>query len=292
MRIIVIAKPAVEGGGPEGLEAVLAELRTRGHEVHSRLTNGRGAGELFARAAAHAGADLVLAVGGDGTINEVVNGLAPFERPPRLGIIPAGTANDFAHALELPMSVAEAAAVAVSGRATPMDVAQVNDRYFINVSTGGFGADATRTARSPLKRLLGPFAYVLSGARRLARFAPACAAFEVDGTALYEGPFAFFAVGNSWRTGGGTRVTPRAERGDGALDVVIVGNVSRFDLLTLLPDLRAGTHLESPDVLYLRARRLEVRGSEVLRVNADGEPVSAARLRYGVLERRLEVMTP
>ena len=292
MRIIVIAKPTVAGAGPEGLEASLAELRSAGHEVHSRLTAGRGEGELFARAAARSGADLVLAVGGDGTLNEVVNGLAPFLHPPRLGVVPTGTANDFARGIGLPRELGAAVSVAVGGRPTAMDVARVNGRYFINVSTGGFGAEATRTAAQPAKRRLGPLAYALSGARRLARFEAAVAAFEVDGRPLYEGPFAFFAVGNSWRTGGGTRVTPRAERGDGALDVVVVGRVSRFDLLTLLPDLRAGTHLESPDVLYLRGRRVVVSGSAPLRVNADGEPVSAAVLRYGVLERRLQVMTP
>lgn len=292
MRIVLIAKPPKREQQAAELESIVARLRASGHDVRTRMTSARGDAELFARGAAHGGAELVLAVGGDGTINEVVNGLALASHRPRLGIVPAGTANDFARGLGLPRDAAGALTVALEGASVAVDLARVNRRYFINVSTGGFGADATRAAPVPVKRLLGPLAYLITGARRLLEFEPARAAFEVDGRPLYDGPFAFYAVGNSWRTGGGARVTPRAQHGDGALDVMIVGRVSRLDLLALLPDLRAGSHLESPDVLYVRANTVQVTAPEVLRVNADGEAVSARVLSYGVLRRHLEVMVP
>ena len=292
MRVVLIAKPPADDAEAQRVETVLTAVRAGGHEARARVTRGRGDAELFARGAASGRADLVLAMGGDGTINEVVNGLAGAPQRPRLGILPAGTANDFARGLGVPLDEVEAVAVALTGNAAWVDVARVNQRCFINVSTGGFGTEATRGAAPRAKRLLGPLAYALTGARRLRAFRPTSAAFQLDGRQLYAGPFASFAVGNSWRTGGGTRVTPRALRADGELDVLIVGNVSRFELLALLPDLRSGRHLESPDVLYVRGRSLRITADAPLRVNADGEPVTAPVLEYGVLERCLEVMVP
>lgn len=292
MQIVVIAKPPGDGTGLTSLEAALVGVRAAGHAVSLRETAARGDAARLAGEAARSGAELVIAVGGDGTVNEVVNGLASLPAPPRLGIVPAGTANDFARALGLPHTAAGAIEVAVAGCEEAVDVARVNERWFVNVSTGGFGASVTRQARTPLKRLLGPVAYALSGLKRLREFEPARARFEVDGKLLHEGRFVFFAVGNSWRTGGGTRVTPRAEKGDGLLDVAVVGDVSRLELLTLLPDLRRGTHLEHPDVMYVRARAIRVEAEQALQVNADGEPVSARVLEYRVAAGRLRLMVP
>jgi diacylglycerol kinase (ATP) len=172
----------------------------------------------------------------------------------------------------------------------PVDVARVNRRCFINVSTGGFGADATRGASRMAKRRLGALAYLVHGARRLMDFEPSPARFVVDGEVVHDGPFIFFAVGNARWTGGGTRVTPRADHGDGKLDVVVVTGDSRLDFLTLLPDLRAGTHLESPDVRYLRASVFEVESAARIPVNADGETVAGRSFRYSLDEVRLPVM--
>jgi YegS/Rv2252/BmrU family lipid kinase len=173
-----------------------------------------------------------------------------------------------------------------------VDVAVVNRRCFVNVSTGGFGAEATEEAPPEAKRLLGPLAYLLTGAKKLVEFKPNRARFRADGAVVHDGDFVFFAVGNARLTGGGTKIAPRAEPGDGRLDVVLVGDVSRMDFLALLPDLRAGTHIESPNVLYLRARTIDVDAPEPFPVNADGEPLRARRYRYRLLERPLQVIVP
>jgi diacylglycerol kinase (ATP) len=109
---------------------------------------------------------------------------------------------------------------------------------------------------------------------------------------VHQGEFVFFAVGNGSLTGGGTRIAPRADVRDGKVDVVVVGGVSRLDFLALLPDLRAGTHLESPDVAYFRAHTFEVVAEGPLRVNADGEAVAGTTFRYDVLERPQRVLVP
>jgi YegS/Rv2252/BmrU family lipid kinase len=291
-KIALIIRPPGDEGRVNALQAVVRELRAEGHTVVPRMTFEAGDAQRFATRAARAGCDLVLAAGGDGTINEVVNGLARANPMPRLGIVPFGTANDFATALDLPDDPAEAVRVGVSGKVLEADIARVNRRFFINVSTGGFGAQATEDAPLEAKRKFGPFAYVISGAKKLIEFQPWQGRFVADGKVVHDGDFVFFAVGNSRMTGGGTRIAPRAEFGDGKLDIVLVGGVSRMDFLSLLPDLRAGTHMESPGVLYLRANRFELEGPQDIPVNADGEAMRGRRFRYGLHDRPLEIMVP
>src|SRR5690606_21981672 len=122
----------------EQLREAVAGLRSRGHQVQGRVTFEAGDAERFAREATDRGVDLVLAAGGDGTLNEVVNGIlseegVPAERLPRMGIIPLGTANDFANWLEIPEVIADAVAAALTGEPRTIDVGRLNGRYFLNV---------------------------------------------------------------------------------------------------------------------------------------------------------------
>jgi diacylglycerol kinase (ATP) len=291
-RIAVVIRPPADEGRLEELRAAVAGLREQGHHIRGFLTFEAGDAARFARLAARRGYEVVVAAGGDGTINEVVNGLARLPSPPRLAVVPLGTANDFAGGLHLPQETAAALAVAVSGVPREVDVPRLNGRYFINVSTGGFGAEATKAAAPRAKRWLGPLAYFLSGARRLVSLEPCHARFEADGRVVYDGPFTFFAVGNSRSTGGGAQVTPCANVADGKLDVMIMGRVSRLQLISLLPHLKAGTHLRSPAVQYLRTEALTVTATAPLSVNADGEAMRETAFRYSVGERRLQLMLP
>jgi diacylglycerol kinase (ATP) len=291
-NIVLVVRPPADEARLEELRAAVRALRADGHRLRVRVTFEAGDARRFARGAALAGADVVVAAGGDGTINEVVNGLAAAETDTALAVLPFGTANDFARMLELPDELEASLRVAVDGVAVPIDVATVNRRCFVNVSTGGFGATASQAASRGIKRRLGRVAYLITGARRLVRFDFCSAAFVADGDVVHRGPFAFFAVGNARWTGGGTQVTPAADPGDGRLDVVIVTGQSRLDLLTLLPAIRSGSHLDDEHVLYVRAARLEVRTRDEIPVNADGERVAGRRFRYGLLDRRLPLMVP
>ncbi len=292
LRIALIVRPRGADPRLEQLRAEVRRLRQAGHRVWARISRAPGEAVALAAAAAGSRCDLVLAAGGDGTINEVVNGIASAGWQPRLGIVPVGTANDFAAGLGIPGSVGEAVEVALRGRPIVVDAARVNDRFFVNVSTGGFGAEATEAAAPDAKRKLGPLAYLLMGAKQFVGLKKRRARFLVGGDILHEGEFLVFAVGNARRTGGGTLLTPLARYGDGKLDVVIVPGLSRLDFLALMPDLRAGTHLESPYVLYAQATSLRVESARPLRVNADGEPLRGRVFDYGIAPRPLSVMVP
>ncbi|HUH12686.1 MAG TPA: diacylglycerol kinase family protein, partial [Longimicrobiales bacterium] len=129
LRIALIIRPGVVEERLNELHAGVATLRAQGHEVTPRVTFESGDGRRLAMAAARTGYDLVIAAGGDGTLNEVVNGLTRAESPPRLAVVPLGTANDFAVGLRLPAEVGAAMRVAVEGEPRTVDVARVNDRY-------------------------------------------------------------------------------------------------------------------------------------------------------------------
>lgn len=292
MDIGVVIRPRE---GMEGLEALRSEvtrMRELGHRVRPHLTFEAGDATRLAQELAATGTDLVIAAGGDGTLNEVVNGLVTRPWEGRLAVIPLGTANDFAYGMDIPDDIPESFRIAVDGNPRLVDVARVNERYFVNVSTGGFGATATEQTPSESKRLLGPWAYVVTGVKKFSDLRPSVARFETRSGEEYAGEVMLFAVGNAKRTGGGSMLTPRAELDDGQLDVMIVPGMNRVDFLSLLPDLRAGTHLDHPDVLYFRAPELRVSSEEDLSVNADGEPLQGASFHYRLAPVGLTVMMP
>ncbi|HEY0671695.1 MAG TPA: diacylglycerol kinase family protein [Longimicrobiales bacterium] len=291
MKIALIAKPGGEAVIKE-LRTAVRSLRKTGYQVTPRLTFDHNDAVRFARTAVRRQFDLVIAAGGDGTINQVVNGLVGSGalELPRLAIIPLGTANDFAKGLGIPQTIPEAFDVALRGVPTTIDVADLNGRCFVNVSTGGFGPDITEAASSKSKARFGKMAYLFTAVRKLAELEPARAQFKVDGRVLYEGPFFFFAVGNARHTGGGTPVTPRADYSDAQLDVVVVTGEKRRDFLSLLPDLRAGKHPEDPDVLYVKGRDVRVKPFVPIAVNADGEPIRGEEFHYHLRGQQITVM--
>jgi len=298
MRIHLI----IHGGRRDSiprLREIISDLRKNGHEVSPRILFERGDAFRYAQEGVEEGVELILAAGGDGTIHEVVNAIQRHPRKkrksdaplPRVGIIPLGTGNDLAGSLEIPPDPVEAVRVAVGGVRVKVDVGRVNDDYFLNVSTGGFGAEATEESSPEVKRALGTLAYLISSARKFASLEPLEASFRADET-LYEGRFLFFAVGNSRRTGGGNWVTPKASMTDGLLDVCLIRDVPKVELLRLMPELRAGNHLDHPAVGYWQVPRLSVKAEAELAVNADGEPLRGSAFDYRLSERRLTLMVP
>ncbi len=217
----------------ERLRHSVTLLRGRDHQVYPRITFEAGDATRFAHEATMRGADLVICAGGDGTVNEVVNGiLPPFGSPlqrglPRLGIIPLGTGNDFAAFNQIPLDPDEAIALAVDGPETLIDIGVLNRRYFANVSSGGLGAQATEETSDSAKRLLGAAAYLVTGAKTFAALDPSRGRFSSRGELVFEGSFLFFAVGNGGRAGGGNWITPRANLSDGLLDLCVIPDMSR-----------------------------------------------------------------
>jgi len=237
-------------------------------------------------------ADLLIAAGGDGTLNEVVYGLMDFSKPTRpiLGIVPLGTANDFATGCGIPRDPAKALALCMRGEPVSIDIGKANDHWFINAASSGFGAEITATTSPELKRLLGPAAYTVMGAilamnlhhyQRRVRLPDR----EITGS----GPVAI--VGNGRQTGGGIQVAPRARIDDGLLDVLVVRQISPTALLAAARELQQ-LSADGEYVSYWRTPWVEVHFEETIPVNLDGEPLRFSSVRYEAVPNAISLIVP
>jgi diacylglycerol kinase (ATP) len=265
---------------------LIAWVREKGHLVEPMATFEEGQAAAFAADAARRGVDVVAAAGGDGTINEVVNGLDGHDVP--LGIIPLGTANDFARQVGIPPDADHAMDVILQRKPQRLDTASLNGRRFLNVSTGGLGAEATAETPSEFKESLGPVAYAISGVRKLAGAQPYHGRFVGDGFS-YDGKFLMFAVGLTRSTGGGTLVTPLASATDGLLDLCIVEGMSRGDFARTVLKLKRGEHVGQDGVRYVQLEAVTIESPDPIAVNVDGEISNGWRLTYRARPRDLWV---
>ena len=261
-------------------------VRAKGHLVETLTTYEPGEASKIAAESAHRGVDVVVAAGGDGTLNEVVNGLDGYDVP--LGIIPVGTANDFARQVGIPPDADHAMDVILQRKPRRLDTASLNGRRFLNVSVGGVGAEATAETPAEVKESLGPVAYAISGMRKLAEFRAGCGRFTGDGFS-FEGEFLMFAVGLTRQTGGGTMVTPMASAVDGLLDVCIVERMSRKEFARIALCVRRGDHVGRPGVHYGQVAAVTIETMEPIAVNVDGEFCNAKTLTYRARARDLWV---
>src|SRR4249919_1006730 len=243
-------------------------VRDKGHHVEPHSTFEAGEAFAIAAAAAKRGVDVVVAAGGDGTVNEVVNGLDGYDVP--LGIVPLGTANDFARQVGIPADADHAMDVILQRKPRRLDTASLNGRRFLNVSTGGVGAEATAETPAEAKESLGALAYAITGMRKLADFNPGYASFVGDDFE-YRGDFLMFAVGITRSTGGGSMITPMASATDGLLDLCIVEGMSRSDFARVALRVRRGEHLEQDGVQYVQLRSVTIEGRDPIAANVDGE---------------------
>lgn len=271
------------------LRAAVEWARTIGHRIRAHVTWEPGDARRFAAEAARRGTDAVLAVGGDGTVNEVVNGLAGSGVP--LGILPVGTANDFARQTGIPDDPRLALELVVEREPVTVDLGLLNGRAFLNVSSAGLGAETTASTSPQAKEMLGPLAYAITGVRLMAgdyqphRLRITGPDFAHEGLDVLH-----FAVGNARATGAGTVITPLARLDDGLLDLCLVEPMARADVGRLLLELRRGEHLDREGVHYVQAPWVRIEADAPLTVNLDGEPMQLDRLEYAVAERALGVI--
>jgi diacylglycerol kinase (ATP) len=268
------------------LRHLVSWVRDKGNFVEVHATYERGDAMALARHAGARGVDVVVAAGGDGTVNEVVNGLDGFDTP--LGVLPLGTANDFARQVGIPADADHAMDVILQRRPVRVDTASMNGRRFLNVSTGGLGAQVTAETPAEAKEQLGAVAYAISGVRKLADLEPIRARVNSPDFA-FEGDVLIFAVGIMRATGGGAMLTPQASATDGLLDLCIVESMSRRDFAGLALKLKRGEHVGEPGVHYAQLPWLTVNALTHIPVNVDGELTEVASMDYRARRRDLWV---
>jgi len=242
-----------------------------------------------------AGARRVIAGGGDGTINAVARALVgDGATAPEavLGIMPLGTANDFARGCELPVDdLVACLRIACTRTPRAIDVGRCNDRVFINVASAGFGAEITATTPVDLKRALGGGAYALMGLVRAAKLSPYPVTLRVPGEATVNGEMLFAAVGNNRFAGGGFAVAERSDMRDGLLDLtaLLKGDGLEVDLQRLKVEIENPMAPGNQNIFYRQLPEFTIESDTKLHCNLDGEPYLKRKLRFSVLPRHLEV---
>lgn len=279
-----------KGAGNEALREAIDKLRDEGFDIAVRVTFESGDALRYVKEAVTLGATTVVAGGGDGTINEIATALA--QHAPRdcpvLGILPLGTANDFATSAAIPELMEPALRLALQGSATEIDLARVNkDRYFINMATGGFGTRITTETPEKLKSALGGVSYFIHGLMRMDTLkADSC---EIAGPDFHwQGDALVIGIGNGRQAGGGQRLCPQALINDGLLNLSVVTSQELFP--TLLHSLTRDD--ENPNVVTTALPWLTIRSPNEMTFNLDGEPISGREFRIEVMPKALACRLP
>ncbi|WP_066071354.1 diacylglycerol kinase [Neobacillus soli] len=273
------------------LPEILAKLEVAGYEASCHATTCAGDATNAARIAVERKYDIVIAAGGDGTIHEVVNGLADQEYRPKLGIIPTGTTNDFARALHIPRDVGTAVEIITKGELIPVDIGRINDRYFINIAGGGRITELTYEVPSKLKTMLGQLAYYLKGVEMLPSIKPSDVTIEYDGK-LFEGEAMLFLVGLTNSIGGFEKLAPDASINDGLFSLLILKKTNLAEFIRIATLAVRGEHVNDPNVIYTQANRIKVSSNEKVQLNLDGEFGGLLPAEFENLYRHLEVFVP
>lgn len=268
---------------------VATYLEELGLELQVNFTKGEGDAIHLAKEAASNGAQAVLSVGGDGTLNEVVNGLVGFPDV-TLGIIPAGSGNDFIRSLGVnPSDWQSACQIIARGQTKSIDLGQVNGRHFINVSGVGFDATVVNCANTWGKaHFPSSLAYVAAVLKTLREFKPSRIKIQLDEQEI-EAVSWLVAVASGQYFGGGMWIAPEADLHDGLFDVCVLGDLSKLAFLWAFPSIFSGKHLKHPAIKLYRARRVRVTADRPMLVQADGEVIASTPISFAVRQAGLRI---
>ncbi len=289
IRVVLNGK----GAANPQVRAAINQIREEGQPMEVRCTWEGGDAARFAQEAVAEGIDVLVAGGGDGTIHEVVNGLMTAESKPdlALGVLPLGTANDFARGCGIPLDAYAALKLASEGTPVAIDVPSANGVFFANVASGGFGAEVTVGTPTELKKVMGGGAYALVGVLTAAKMTPYEGRVAGAGESA-EGAFIALAVGNARQAGGGFQVTRKAVLDDGLLDVMAIESFETKDLGIVLNELQDFDNPSNQFVHYRQVDAFELEITSKLPINLDGEPYRWDRIAFEVKPKALRVVLP
>ncbi len=278
------------------------ELALRSLDLDHRVCTTAGPGDAtrLARQALEGGSRFLVAVGGDGTVNEVVNGMIAGDRAlvpdSVLGVVAAGSGSDFIRTVGVPAEAARGARILAGTQVTELDVGKVTYRdgegrpavrYFANIAEAGLGGSTARWA-ARLPAVLGTARYFIAFWLTLPSFQVGSVRVEVDGHGAYQGRAVNVVVANCRFFGGGMQVSPRSDPSDATLEAAVFTG-PKTDSFTMLPKVYRGRHLPHPNIVELKGRRVDVEAQPPLHIEADGEVLGTTPTSVEVLTRVLQV---
>ncbi len=288
LRVVLLVNPEA-GMRPAAIERIEAALRAGGATVETVPTTRRGDGIRIARRAAEAGADVLLACGGDGTLNEAVNGLAGTETA--LAVLPAGTVNVWAREIGIPLDPVRAVDLLWRGERRRVDLGRANGRYFLLMASIGFDAAAAGQVTRPEKRRWGALAYLWRGLTLALRWPRQRVWLLLDGRIVRRRGL-LVVVGNTRLYGGVVTITHEAIADDGLLDVCLFDAGGFGEKLAHALRVVARRHTRAPTVEYYRARRITVVTRPRAPVQVDGDVIGQTPVTFEAVPLAIKVIVP
>jgi diacylglycerol kinase (ATP) len=288
MKICVIFNPAA--GSVKEREKIADQLRRLpGAKIHTTSTPGDAL--RLARELVRKGSHYIIAAGGDGTLNEVINGVAQHAKDVQVGLLPLGTGNDFARTLNLPSSVEENIDILLSQHTRAIDLVRVKSdrtRFLINVSAGGFSGLVDEKLTPEIKRNWGPLAYVRSAAAAFPDLHGYGTTIVLDDKERLSLCLYNIIVANGRYVAGGLPVAPEADPSDGLLDIILISKTSKPEIVLLAAQMLLGKHISNKAVVCRRAAKISIRSRPGMWFNADGELVGNQPAAFKVMPRALQ----
>lgn len=272
------------------LYLILETLESYGIETSCYQTKGKGDASKGALDAATRGFDIVIAAGGDGTLYEVINGISILDKRPQMGIIPAGTTNDFAKALGIPKNFIKAANIIGKQNYKAIDIGKYNEQYFINVAGGGNLTELTYEVPSRYKTMLGQLAYYVKGIEKLPFLKPISITVEANNK-IYQEEAMLFLIANSNSVGGFEHLVPDGDYSDGLFDVIILKKTNLADFIRIASLALRGEHLKEDKIIHLKTNKIKVNSNklEPVQINLDGELGGSLPGEFEVLKHHIEI---
>ncbi|WP_152399201.1 diacylglycerol kinase [Paenibacillus cellulositrophicus] len=271
------------------LPDILHRLDQGGIEASCHATMGEGDATKAAIDAVERGYDMIIAAGGDGTLYEVVNGMAERDNLPPLGVFPVGTTNDFARGLGIPRNWEDYCDLVIRQQTRPIDVGKANDRYFINIAGGGTLTELTYDVPSRLKTMIGQLAYYIKGVEKMVSLSPQELIINAEGQETIHDEFMIFLITNTNSVGGFEKLAPGARIDDGLLDVIALKKCNLAEFVRLVSLALRGEHFNDKKVVYFRTKSMEVTSPGKVLLNLDGELGGTLPGQFSVLPQHLRI---
>lgn len=288
MSYLFIINPIAGKGRAKKTIPVIKEIMENSrHSYQIKITEKVGDGQLFAEEARAEDFHTIVSVGGDGTLHEVVNGMIGGTQ--RLGIVPAGTGNDFARSLKIPFDIKDAMEVLIQGEAMLIDLGRSGDKYFINFCSVGLDALIAEEANKIKRYFSSTYSYIIGVVKALGKFKSLRVELIIDDK-KYDEEIMLVAICNGAYYGGGMNIAPQAEVSDGQFDICVVRKMPKLKLLFLFPTIFKGKHVKYDEIKIYRGENIQIFSKEDMHVNADGDIVNSRPVKFEMVHNKMELI--